>query len=141
VDERRGAFWDFLAGRVPAPPAAELLGWKLLEVDPERRRIRVEFQGRREFVNPLGTIQGGFQAAMLDDTMGPALAAVLGPGEFAPTLEIKVSFIRPARPGVLHGEGWVVHKGASICFLQGELRTAEGELVATATATARVVAQ
>jgi len=27
--ERRGPFWDMIEGRLPAPPAARLLGWKL----------------------------------------------------------------------------------------------------------------
>ncbi len=25
--ERRGPFWDMIEGRLPAPPAARLLGW------------------------------------------------------------------------------------------------------------------
>jgi Integrase core domain len=74
----RYCIWDVVAGRTPAPPAAQLLGWKLLEVDPERTTIKVEFQARPEFVNPVGLIQGGFLAAMLDDTLGPALVATLG---------------------------------------------------------------
>jgi len=56
----------------------------------------VFFDARAGFANPMGNVQGGFLAAMLDDTLGPALAATLGDGEFAPTLELKVSFLRPA---------------------------------------------
>jgi uncharacterized protein (TIGR00369 family) len=118
-----------------------LLGFKLLDVQPERGRIRVQFDAKREFANPIGDIQGGFLAAMLDDTMGPALVATLGKDEFAPTLELKVSFIRPARPGILFGEGRIVSRGRSIAFLSGELLTESGELVATATATARIVSK
>jgi hypothetical protein len=33
----------------------------------------------------------------------------------------------------------VVHRGGSIAFLAGELRDAAGELLATATATARII--
>ena len=57
---RAGPFWDAVASRTPLPPASELLGFKLLEVDPERATIKVEFQARPEFVNPVGVIQGGF---------------------------------------------------------------------------------
>jgi acyl-coenzyme A thioesterase PaaI-like protein len=49
-----------------------------------------------------------------------------------------VSFVRPARPGTLIGEGRVVSRGRTIAFLAGELSTAAGELVATATATAYI---
>ena len=53
----------------------------------------------------MGNVQGEYLAAMLDDTLGPALVATLDDGEFAPTLELKVSFLRPAVPGRLTGTG------------------------------------
>ena len=63
------------------------------------------------FTNPAGNIQGGFLAAMLDDTMGPALSATLGPNEFAPTLNLNVSFERPAVVGTIVGKGRIVKRG------------------------------
>ncbi|GIJ69632.1 PaaI family thioesterase [Virgisporangium ochraceum] len=137
--EREEPFWDFVAGRTQAPPAARTLGWHLEEVDPAAGTIRVAFEAAPEFRNPMGNIQGGFLAAMLDDTLGPALVATLEPTQFAPTLELKVSFLRPARPGRLVGTGRVVHRGGTIAFLEGDLRDPEGKVVATATATARIV--
>jgi len=136
---REGPFWDAMEGRVPPPPAAVTLGFKLLEIDPDRGTIRVQFEGKREFLNPMGVVQGGFVAAMLDDTLGPALICTLPPGHFAPTIELKVNFIKPAPLGALIGEGRLVARGGTIAFLAGELRTAGGDLIATATATARIV--
>jgi uncharacterized protein (TIGR00369 family) len=136
---REGYFWDVMEGRKPAPPAATLLGFKLLEIDPEQGTLRAQFEAKPEFLNPQGNVQGGFLAAMLDDTLGPALVATLRADQHAPTLELKVSFLRPARAGALIGEGRVVSKGSSIAFLSGELRDPGGELIATATATARIV--
>src|SRR6201989_2269031 len=66
---------------------------------------------REQFLNPVGAIQGGFLAAMLDDTLGPALVATLGPGLFAPTTDLHVQFLRPARPGRLTGRGRIVRRG------------------------------
>jgi uncharacterized protein (TIGR00369 family) len=136
---REGYFWDVMEGRSPPPPAASTLGFKLLEIDERKGTVRVQFSARPEFVNPIGVIQGGFLAAMLDDTLGPALVATLGKHEFAPTIELKVNFVRPAQVGTLIGTGRVVARGGSIAFLAGELSTEQGELVATATATARIV--
>jgi uncharacterized protein (TIGR00369 family) len=136
--ERQGPFWDMIEGRLPAPPAARLLGWKLDRIDPDQGAIRVQFEGKEEFLNPVGSIQGGILAAMLDDTLGPA-AALLGGEAFAQTLELKTSFLRPARPGKLYGDARVVHRGRDIVFLEGSLSTADGTMVATATATARVI--
>jgi uncharacterized protein (TIGR00369 family) len=139
MSDRESPFWAAARGEIPPPPAAKLLGWKVLEAKPGSGRIRVQFEATRDFTNPIGNVQGGFLAAMLDDTLGPALATTFGEHEFAPTLELKVSFVRPAKPGTLFGTGWVVHRGASVAFLQGELHDAAGDLVATASATARLV--
>ena len=136
---RSGSFWDEMEGRAPLPPAPRLLGRRVIAVDADGGTITVEFTAREEFCNSAGTIQGGFLAAMLDSTIGPALRATLAPGQRAPTVELKVSFIRPARIGTLIGHGRIVHKGGSIAFLEGQLHNTAGELVATATATARIV--
>jgi len=71
--------------------------------------------------------------------MSPAVYATLEPGEFNTTLEFKVSFVRPARLGTLLAKARVVHRGRSIAFSEGELRDADGELLATATATMKIV--
>jgi len=67
--ERQGPFWDMIEGRLPAPPAARLLGWKLERIDPDQGAIRVQFEGKEEFL--------GILAAMLDDTLGPAAGTVV----------------------------------------------------------------
>jgi uncharacterized protein (TIGR00369 family) len=136
--ERTGPFWDAMAGRMPLPPAAVTLSFELLRVDPDAGELEAAFTAPESFLNPAGDVQGGFLAAMLDDTMGPALVATLEPGEWAPTLELKVSFLRPARPGRLLGSGRVVHRAGGVAFLAGELRDDSGRLLATATATARI---
>ena len=123
-------------GVLETPPAAALLGWKALEM--ERGHVRVKYTARPEFGNPQGAIQGGFLAAMLDDAMGPALFTLLGSDQFAPTIEMKVNFLRPARPGPIIAEGRVVHRTRALAFLEGTLATEDGELIATGTATARI---
>jgi uncharacterized protein (TIGR00369 family) len=128
-------FWQVQNGKLPAPKAAATLGISIKQVDAEVGTIEVEFQGRPEFTNPAGNVQGGFLAAMLDDTMGPALAAMLAKGEFAPTLNLNVSFARAAKVGTIQGRGRVLKRGKEVCFLAAELYQ-EGELVASATATA-----
>lgn len=131
-------FWEMVAGRVPPPPAAKLLGWELVAIDPDAGTIEVAFEATEQFTNPVGVIQGGFLAAMLDDTLGPALVATLPEGQFAPTLDLHVQFLRPARPGRLLGRGRVVQRGREVCFLSGELVAPDGRIVAVATATTRI---
>lgn len=139
TEERSGHFWDAVEGRAPMPTATTTLGWSLIHADTERGEIEVSFKATEEFLNPAGSVQGGFLTAMLDDTMGPALAATLGPGLFATTIELKVSFLRPAEPGRLVGHGRVVHRGGTIAFLAGELSDDSGQVVAVGSATARIL--
>jgi len=130
-----------MEGRAAPPPSAVLLGWELISIDPDAGTIEVAFTAGDQFLNPIGVIQGGFVAAMLDDTMGPALIATLGPGQFAPTADLHVQFLRPARPGRLTGRGRIVRRGKDIAFLAGELCDESGQVVATGTATAQIRAR
>jgi len=124
---------------LPRPPCAELLGWEVVEARPADGWIRIRFEGRPEFVNPAGYIQGGFLAAMLDDTMGPAMFVYSEGRLFTPTIEMHVSFLAPARPGPIYGEGQVLQAGKSIAFLEGKLTDLSGTVLARATATSRLV--
>jgi uncharacterized protein (TIGR00369 family) len=138
ITERTGPFWDGVAGRAPVPPAAATLGFEFVAADPEAGEIEVAFRATDDFTNPMGEVLGGFLAAMLYDTVGPALLATLEPAQFQSTLDLSTSFLRPARPGRLVGRGRVVHRAGELAFLDGTLADDAG-VVATATATARVI--
>ena len=135
---RVGPFWDVMEGRAEAPPAAVTLGFRLVDIDPDAGTITTSFEASDRFLNPFGMIQGGFLAAMLDDTLGPALVATLEPGQSAPTTDLHVQFLRPAQPGPLTGYGRITRRGRDIGFMAGELRDDSGEVIATATATAQI---
>lgn len=126
--------------RLPAPPCAQLLGWKVLDARPDEGWIRIGFEGRPEFRNPAGFIQGGFLAAMLDDTMGPAVFAATDGALYTATIDMSVSYLRPARVGPLFGEGQVVQLGKTVAFIEAQLTDGEGAVVARATSSARLVA-
>lgn len=123
----------------PKPPCAETLGWTLLDADPTTGTIHVAFDAHHSFCNPGGNIQGGFLAAMLDDTLGPTVLVRTDGAAYCATIDLSVRFLAPARPGRLTGEGRLVQLGKTIAFLEGELRSADGRIVVTATAAARVV--
>jgi uncharacterized protein (TIGR00369 family) len=137
---RSGPFWDGLEGRAPLPRAAATLGFEFVDADPDAGTIEVAFTATEDFVNPMGNVLGAFVAAMLYDTVGPALLATLEPDQFQTTLGINVSFLRPVRPGRLLGRGRVVHRDGDLAFLEASLTDPRGELIARATATARVIA-
>jgi uncharacterized protein (TIGR00369 family) len=140
ISGRSGLFWDAVEGRAPLPRAAATLGLKLIAADVENGTVEVAFAATEDFTTPLGDVLGGFLAAMLYDTVGPALLATLGPGQFISTLDLKASFLRPAFPGRLVGRGRVVHRDGDIAFLEASLTNPDGAVVATGAATARVIA-
>ena len=107
----------------PLPRASKLLGWTLRDVDTEAGTIEIGFEVDERFVNPAGTVQGGFLAAMLDDTQGPALFAMTNGAVYAPTIDFSVSFIKAARPGHFVGKGSVVSLGKTIVFTRRSFST------------------
>lgn len=136
---RQGIFWEMVAGTRPIAPVSQMLGYTLLDVDEVVGTIRIGYTAKPEFANPMGNVQGGILTAMLDDTMGSLSVACLSEGQFAPTLELKTSFIAAARMGGFVGSGRVVNRGKSVLFLEAQLHDEKGKLVASATATAYIV--
>jgi len=124
---------------IPAPPSAKLLGWRLLDARPWDGWLKVGFDGRPEFCNPAGFIQGGILSAMLDDSMGPAVFVTSDGRFYATTISLTVNFIAPARPGPLIVEAQVIQIGKSIAFMEGKLIANDGTVLATASTTARLV--
>lgn len=139
MPDRSGPFWDGVEGRAPMPRAAATLGFQLIAADVENGTIEVAFEATEAFTNPMGNVLGAFLAAMLYDTLGPALLATLDADQFQSTLDLHVRFLRPARPGRIVGNGRVVHRDADIAYLEASLGDASGTTLAAATATARVI--
>jgi uncharacterized protein (TIGR00369 family) len=136
---RSGSFWDAMEGRAPLPRAAATLGLEFIHADVERGTIELAFTGTEGFTNPTGNVLGAFLAAMLYDTVGPALLATLEPDEFQSTLDLKVNFIRPVRPGRIIGRGRAVHRDGDLAHLEASLLNSDRATLATATAIARAI--
>jgi uncharacterized protein (TIGR00369 family) len=122
-----------------APPSSKLLGWHLLDARPKDGWIRIGFDGRKDFCNPAGFVQGGILSAMLDDTMGPAVFVMTEGKLYTATITMTVNFLSPAKPGKLVGEATVTQLGKTIAFVEGRLMAEDGTLIATASTSARLV--
>ena len=125
--------------RFTAPPSSKLLGWHLIDARPDEGWIRIGFDGRKDFCNPAGFIQGGILSAMLDDTMGPAVFVMTDGRLYTATITMTVNFLAPAKPGKLIGEANVTQLGRTIAFVEGKLMSEDGTVLATATTSARLV--
>jgi uncharacterized protein (TIGR00369 family) len=125
--------------RLEAPPSSRLLGWHLLDARPGEGWIRIGFDGKREFCNPAGFIQGGILSAMLDDTMGPAVFVMTDGRLYTATISMTVNFLAPAKVGPIVGEAKVTQLGKTVAFVEGRLIAGDDTVLATSTASARLV--
>ncbi|MGJ7550088.1 PaaI family thioesterase [Pseudomonas alloputida] len=136
---KENLFWQAVAGLIPIPNAARLLGWQLLKHEHRTREITVEFDASSSLTNPMGKIQGGMLTAMLDDCMGPAIYALLEQHEVAVTLKMSTVFVHPAVPGQITGVAKLYRRSGKLCYTKGELKDARGRTLATAMACYKVI--
>ena len=127
-----------IAGEVPQPPICETLGFHLAEASqgfacfeglPEQRHY-----------NPIGTVNGGYAATLLDSALGCAIFTTLEKGEAWTTLELKLNMVRPIveSTGLLRAEGRIIHRGRTIATSDGTLKDSAGKLYAHATTTCMI---
>jgi len=104
---RSGPFWDGVEGRAPMPRAAATLGFEFIEADVEAGTIELAFTATEAFTNPSGNVLGAFVAAMLYDTVGPALLSTLEPDQFQSTMQLQreLPAAGPAGPDRRQGAG------------------------------------
>ena len=129
---------DWAKRRFAELPVAGLLSAQPIRCDPQHGRITVSFQARPDFCNLIGSVQGGMLTAMLDLAMSFAVLCSMEDGHVVPSLEIKTTFVAPARPGEIVGEGIMIRRGRSIVFMEGRLTDADGNLLSTASATGQI---
>jgi uncharacterized protein (TIGR00369 family) len=119
-----------IAGELPPPPFAITMDIEGAEADEGR----VVFVGRpREaFLNPLGTIHGGWIATILDSAMACAVHSTLEAGRMYTTTSMTVNYVRPLGPSAdaVRCEGTVTYRGARLATAEGKLFDARGRLIA-----------
>ncbi|WP_256926695.1 PaaI family thioesterase [Sphingomonas sp. TZW2008] len=107
---------------------------RIVEMDPAGR-ARLEYRAGMHMCHSGGVVQGGFVSGWIDAAMAHAAIAMGGPDVSPMTLELKVSYFAPARPGLVIAEGWVERRGRSTCFFEGRLLDESGKVLAKASST------
>jgi uncharacterized protein (TIGR00369 family) len=105
----------------------------------------IEFQAGRHMCHSGGVVQGGFVTGWIDSAMAHAIIgshAELGENDIVPvSLELKISFFAPARPGLVTARAWIEMEGRSTCFAEGELLDPSGQVLAKGSSTIRLVSK
>jgi len=130
---------DLLPPPAPVEALNRAMGMtRLVAMDAAGRAI-VEYEAGPHMCHSGGVVQGGFISGWLDAAMAHAVIALMGADLTPMSLELKVSFFAPARPGRVIAEGWVEKAGRSTCFTEGRLLGPTGAVLAKATSTIRLI--
>lgn len=101
-------------------------------------RAAIEYEVRPQMCHSGGVAQGGFVCGWIDAAMAHASLS-LAPELSPMSLEVKVTYFSPARPGRVVAEGWIERRGRSTCFAEGRLLDADGKVLAKASSTIRLI--
>ena len=105
----------------------------------ESGRAVIHYRARMDMCHSGGIVQGGFVTGWIDAAMAHVVMARTN-FEFSPlSLEIKVSFLQSASPGLIVAEAWIERMGRSTAFLEGHIKNEAGEVLAKGSSTVRLV--
>lgn len=125
-----------LLGAEPQPACASLTPFEVEGADFDTGFVSLRFAPQPAFSNHWGNIQGGFGVALVDVLISVAAYAKLR--QWCPTVEIKSSFLAPAKLGECKGEAQVIKAGKGLAFVEAKLWGADGLLAIHATATVSI---
>ena len=107
-------------------------------VSVEDGRTVIEYEVGPQMCHSGGVAQGGFVCGWIDAAMAHASLSI-APEMTPMSLELKVSYFAPARPGLVIAEGWIERRGKATCFAEGRLLDPEGKVLAKASSTIRLI--
>ncbi len=117
----------------------ELVGAELSEAGDGRAVVRLRAGGRH--LNPGGTVHGGAISTLVDVSMAEAIGTTVPEEDERPvTVEMKVNYMAPGRPGSIFSEARVRKGGKRVTVVEAEVvQEDDGEVVALATGTYTIV--
>lgn len=143
VGEHEGTGLAYLrrivAGEIASVPIGDTLGFRPVEVD--LGRIVIAGTPDRRSYNLIGTVHGGWAAAILDSAMALATLSSLDEHQLFTTLDIKINYVRGMtdETGEVRAEGRVVNAGRRVVLSESRLADREGRLLATGQSTCLVL--
>lgn len=121
---------QFPSAQLP-PNCSVLMGGKYVDYD-SRVMLTIAFPVRKEYLNPVKAMQGGFITAAFDNVFGPL--SYLAARTPCTTLDLHTNYIRSINAGdTLTVTARVVSRGLSAMHLSAEAVNGKGKLIATCT--------
>lgn len=122
------------AGALPRASISETMG--MMGMTAEKGRVVIRAKADERHLNPLGGVHGGFAATILDSVTGCAVHTMLEAGVGFGTVDLAVKMLRPIPVGEeVVAEATVTHISRSLGVSEGRITDANGNLLASASAT------
>lgn len=114
------------------------LGIEFLSADAGRATVALELGARH--LNSWNVAHGGVVMTLLDVAMAVAGRSLDSSAGGGVTVEMKTSFVQPALAGTrLIASGHAFHRSSSMAFCEGEVRDADGRLIAKSMGTFKYI--
>ena len=131
--EREGTGLEYLqrivAGELPGVPIGETLGFRLVEAG-KGRVVLVGHADERSY-NLIGSVHGGWAAAMLDSALALSTLSTLDAQQGFTTIDIRINYLRPLtrESGEVRAEGRVLQGGRKLAYGEARLTDKAGKLI------------
>ena len=112
-------------------PSSLWLRGTLLEV--EEGEVSISYRIRKEMTNPVGSIQGGVMAALIDDTMGLAFYTLFLENMYT-TTNLNINYLFAAKENdIVIVKARTVRIGKKIANIECKVYNQDGGIITTAT--------
>ena len=116
-------------GEVPGVPIGDTLGFRL--VDVEHSHVVLVGRPDQRSYNLIGTVHGGWAAAILDSALALATLSTLEADQGFTTVDIRINYLRPlsVETGEVRAEGRVLQAGRRLAYCEAKLTDRAGKLL------------
>ncbi len=101
-------------------------------------RAIIEYRCGLHMCHSGGVAQGGFVAGWIDAAMAHAVIGRFGRDHVPMSLELKISYFAPTKPGLVIAEAWI-ESGMRTLFAEGRLTDSDGKVLAKGSSTIKLI--
>ena len=124
---------DMIAGKIPPPPIAKLLNFKLIDYCDGCTTLEMDIDER--YYNPMGSLHGGVMCDLADAAMGTSFFTTLEENEFYTTVDLRINFLLPVKEGKIRASAKIIKRGRRLGYMECEILNEQNKLVAKASST------
>lgn len=130
-----------VAGEIPGVPIGGTLGFRLAEV--EKGRVVLVGRPDTRFYNLIGSVHGGWSAAILDTALALSTLSTLDESQGFTTVDIRINYLRPVTTatGEVRAEGRVLQGGRRLAYGDARLVDAAGKLLCHGTGSCLILSR